>query len=163
MGSPSSPFLITTTEAAGLHLARLRTRAADFDPATRDRLLAGAMIPASIAGRAQKFRHWYREQVLQLFDSVDAIIAPATPITAPKLGQQTFMLDGVATPVRANAGIYTQPISFIGLPVVAVPVPLQPLPVAVQIITAPWREDLRLAIARALESAGAVRAPRPKI
>ena len=46
-------------------------------------------------------------------------------------------------PLRANIGVYTQPISFIGLPVVAVPVP-QPdgMPIAVQIITAPWREDV---------------------
>ena len=159
----AAAFLITTTEAASLHLDRLRTRAADFDPAIRDRLLAGAMIPASIAGRAQKFRRWYRGEVLQLFDSVDAILAPATPITAPLIGQQTFLHDGKEIPLRANIGIYTQPISFIGLPVVAVPVPLQPLPIAVQIITAPWREDVGLAIAHALERAGAAGAPRPKI
>ena len=54
-------------------------------------------------------------------------------------------------PVRANLGIYTQPISFIGLPVVAVPVPLAPLPIGVQIIAAPWREDVALRIAHALE------------
>ena len=44
------------------------------------------------------------------------------------------MLDGVELNVRANLGIYTQPISFIGLPVVVVPVPLEPLPIGVQII-----------------------------
>ena len=91
----------------------------------RDRLIAGAMIPASLVTKAQKFRRWYREQVLALFAGVDAILAPATPCTAPVIGQQTFVLDGVELPVRANLGIYTQPISFIGLPVVAVPVPLE--------------------------------------
>ena len=60
-------------------------------------------------------------------------------------------------------GIYTQPISFIGLPVVAVPVPLDPLPIAVQIITAPWREDVALRIAHALEKKGVVAAPRPSL
>ena len=90
----------------------------------RDRLIAGAMIPASYVAKAQKFRRWYREQVLALFADVDAILAPATPCTAPAIGQQTFTLDGVELNVRANLGIYTQPISFIGLPVVAVPVPL---------------------------------------
>jgi len=58
-------------------------------------------------------------------------------------------------------GLYTQPISFVGLPVVAVPVPLKPLPIGVQIIAAPWREDIALRIARALEADGAVAAPRP--
>ena len=147
--TPPAAFVITTTEAASLHLDRLRTRPQDFDPFARDRLLAGAMLPASFAVRAQKFRRWYREQVLALFETTDAIIVPATPCVAPRLGQTTFMLDGVETPLRANIGIYTQPISFIGLPVVCVPVPLKPLPIGVQIITAPWREDLGLAIAHA--------------
>ena len=86
--------------------------------------------------------------------SVDVILAPATPCIAPKIGQQTFMLDGVELPVRANIGIYTQPISFIGLPVVAVPVPLEPMPIGVQIIAAPWREDIALRVAHALEQHG---------
>ena len=74
------------------------------------------------------------------------------------------MLDGVEMPVRANIGIYTQPISFIGLPVVAVPVPLEPLPIGVQIIAAPWREDIALRVAHALEQrAASCAAPRPKL
>ena len=64
-------------------------------------------------------------------------------------------------PVRANMGIYTQPISFIGLPVVAVPVPLKPLPIGVQVIAPPWREDIALRIAHALEQMGVAAAPRP--
>ena len=159
----SAAFIITATEGASLHLNRLRRRARDFDPAVRDRLLAGAMTPASLVVKAQKFRRWYREQVLKLFDEVDAILAPATPCTAPLIGQQTFMHGDVELPVRANLGLYTQPISFIGLPVVAVPVPLTPLPIAVQIIAAPWREDVALRLAHALEAQGVVAAMRPPL
>ena len=65
--------------------------------------------------------------------------------------------------MRPNLGLYTQPMSFIGLPVVAVPVPLRPLPIGVQIIAAPWREDVALRIARTLEAAGVVAAPRPAL
>jgi 1-carboxybiuret hydrolase len=158
----AAAYTITTTEGASLHLDRLRKRPDDFDPAVRDRLLAGAMIPAPLVDRAQKFRRWYRAEVLELFKSVDVIIAPATPGVAPKLGQQTFVLDGVELPVRANIGIHTQPISFIGLPVVAVPLPLQPMPIGVQIIAAPWREDIALRVAYALERAGVVAAPPPE-
>jgi len=159
----AAAYVITTTEGAALHLDRLRKQARDFDPAVRDRLLAGAMVPATLADKAQIFRRWYRERVLDLFKTCDAILAPATPCTAPKIGQQTFTLDGVELPVRPNMGIYTQPISFIGLPVAAVPVPLSPLPIAVQIIAAPWREDIALRIAHALEQMGAVAAPRPNL
>ena len=158
----AAAYVITTCEGASLHLDRLRQRPRDFDPAVRDRLLAGAMVPAALVDRAQKFRRWYRAKVLELFETVDVLIAPATPCVAPKLGQVNFELDGVELPVRANIGIHTQPISFIGLPVVAVPIPLEPMPIGVQIIAAPWREDVALRVAHALEQAGVAAAPRPK-
>ncbi len=159
----SAAFIITASEGASLHLNRLRTRARDFDPAVRDRLIAGAMTPASLVVKAQKFRRWYRDHVVKLFEEVDAIIAPATPCTAPLIGQQTFMFGDTELPVRANLGLYTQPISFIGLPVVAVPVPLVPLPIGVQIIAAPWREDVALRLAHALEVKGVVAAMQPAL
>ena len=157
----AAAFVITASEGASLHLERLRTRAQDFDPAVRDRLIAGAMVPGSLVIKAQKFRRWYRGEVLKLFNEVDAILAPATPCTAPLIGQQTFMFGDTEMPVRPNLGLYTQPISFIGLPVVAVPVPLTPLPIAVQIIAPPWREDVALRIAHALEAQGVAAAMRP--
>jgi aspartyl-tRNA(Asn)/glutamyl-tRNA(Gln) amidotransferase subunit A len=159
----AAAYVITCTEGAALHMERLRSRPNDFDPAVRDRLIAGAMVPAALVVQAQKFRRWYQARVLELFREVDAVLLPATPCTAPLIGQQTFVLDGVELPVRANLGLYTQPISFIGLPVVAVPVPLTPLPIAVQIVAAPWREDVALRIAHALEKMGVVRAPQPAI
>ena len=159
----AAAYVITATEGASLHLERLRAQAGDFDPAVRDRLIAGAMVPAALVVQAQKFRRWYRDQVLKLFERYDAILAPATPCTAPTLGQQSFMLDGVDVPVRANVGVYTQPISFIGLPVAAVPVPLVPLPIGVQVIAAPWREDVALRVAHALEQMGVAAALRPNL
>ena len=156
-------FVITACESAALHLDRLRTRAADYDPAVRDRLIAGAMAPAALLVKAQKFRRWYRGEVMKMFAEVDAILAPATPCTAPLIGQQMFKFGDINMPVRANLGIYTQPISFIGLPVVAVPVPLTPLPIGVQIIAAPWREDVALRIAHTLETEGVVAAPQPAL
>jgi aspartyl-tRNA(Asn)/glutamyl-tRNA(Gln) amidotransferase subunit A len=158
----AAAYVITTTEGASLHLDRLRKRPNDFDPAVRDRLIAGAMVPAPMVDRAQKFRRWYRAKLMEIFKSVDLLIAPATPCTAPKLGQVNFVLDGVELPVRANIGIHTQPISFIGLPVVAVPVPLEPMPIGVQLIAPPWREDIALRVAYTLERMGAAAAPPPR-
>jgi aspartyl-tRNA(Asn)/glutamyl-tRNA(Gln) amidotransferase subunit A len=157
----AAAYVITTAEGASLHLDRLRKRPNDFEPAIRDRLISGAMIPAPLVDRAQKFRRWYRAQFLEIFKSVDLLIAPATPCVAPKIGQVSFVLDGVEMPVRPNIGIHTQPISFIGLPVVAVPVPLDPMPIGVQLIAPPWREDIALRVAYALERMGAVSAPPP--
>ncbi len=157
----AAAFVITGAEGAALHLERLRARPHDFDPAVRDRLIAGSMIPAVAVIRAQKFRRWYRDAVLQLFQDVDVLLAPATPCTAPSIGQTMLDLDGRQVPLRPNIGIFTQPISFVGLPVVAVPVPLSPLPIGVQVIAAPWREDIVLRVAHFLEQSGAVSAPNP--
>lgn len=157
----AAAFLITMSEGAALHLARLRDRPDAFDPEVRDRLLAGALLPAAWVQQAQKLRRHFRDEVVALFDKFDAIIAPSTPMTAPKLGQKTAMLGGVEMPLRPHIGIFTQPFSFIGLPVVSVPVwlPGETLPIGVQIIAAPWREDIPLRIAHQLELSGAVRAP----
>jgi 1-carboxybiuret hydrolase len=151
----AAAYVITAAEGAALHRDRLRDRAADFDPAVRDRLIAGSAIPATWVTKAQRFRRWYRERVLQLFNDVDVILAPATPCRAPKIGETTFTLDGVTMPLRPNIGIFTQPVSFVGLPVVAVPVWIDgDLPLGVQVIAAPWQESHALRVARALEQSG---------
>ena len=150
----AAAYVITTVEGAALHLDRLRTRPQDFDPAVRDRLIAGAMVPGAFYAQAQRFRRWYQAQVLRLFDDVDAILAPATPCPAPLIGQVTIEVNGQVVPARASLGLLTQPFSFIGLPVVAVPVVRPGLPVGVQVIAAPWREDVALRIALGLERQG---------
>ncbi|MDQ0467725.1 AtzE family amidohydrolase [Labrys wisconsinensis] len=157
----AAAFLITTTEGAALHLERLRRRPGDFDPAVRDRLIAGAMIPASFVAQAHKFRRWFQGAVAELFETVDIVLAPATPCRAPKLGQAVMSVGGEMLPVRANLGLYTQPISFIGLPVAAVPVWTagERLPIGVQVIGPAWREDLVLRVAGALEAMGIAAAP----
>ncbi|EWY37385.1 amidase [Skermanella stibiiresistens SB22] len=156
----AAAYVITTAEGGNLHLDRLRTQAADFDPATRDRLLAGAMVPASWYLQAQRFRRWYHDRVMELFGHVDIILAPATPCVAPPIGQQTMVLDGVEMLVRPNIGIFTQPLSLIGLPVVAVPVRRgSGMPIGVQVVAAPGREDLALRVAAVLEEMGVCAAP----
>jgi aspartyl-tRNA(Asn)/glutamyl-tRNA(Gln) amidotransferase subunit A len=157
----AAAFVITTIEGGNLHLDRLRSRAMDYDPATRDRFLAGALLPAGWYLAAQRFRAWYRARVRALFEEVDVILAPATPLPAPRIGEQTMTLNGATVPLRPNIGLYTQPLSFIGLPVVCVPGARSPegLPLGVQVIAAPWQEEKALIVAAALERAGVARCP----
>ncbi|MFK7966928.1 MAG: AtzE family amidohydrolase [Burkholderiaceae bacterium] len=161
----AAAFLITAAESAGLHLPRLRTRAADFDPMMRDRLLAGTMIPGPWVTHAQRFRRWYQRECAALFESVDLIITPATPTVAPAFGQPVVTLDGVDVPVRQAIGLYTQPISFAGLPAITVPYwgAGNRLPIGVQLIAAPWREALLVRAACLLERAGVCVARQPDI
>jgi 1-carboxybiuret hydrolase len=114
----ASAYVITAAEGAALHLDRLRACATEFDPAVRDRLIAGALMPAGFVVRAQRFRRWFQAETRALFERVDVIVAPATPCVAPVIGQQTLDLDGAEVPLRPNLGLFTQSISFVGLPVV---------------------------------------------
>lgn len=157
----AAAFVITAGESAALHLPRLRSRAADFDPNMRDRLLAGAMMPAGWLVQAQRFRRWYIGQVRKAMAGTDILLAPATPTTAFELGQKEVMLDGRTLPARQAIGPYTQPISFAGLPVVTVPVwlPDAALPIGVQLIGLPWQEGRLLKAAWQLEQQGVCRAP----
>jgi aspartyl-tRNA(Asn)/glutamyl-tRNA(Gln) amidotransferase subunit A len=156
----AAAYVITAIEGAQLHLPRLRTRPQDFDPDTRERFMAGALLPGAWYVKAQRFRRQYRARVLKLFEEVDVILAPATPCTAPKLGQTMMTLGGIELPVRANLGVFTQPISFIGLPVAVAPLQRPGgLPIGVQLIAKPYNEQAALRVAAHLQKLGVAAAP----
>ncbi|MEY2687937.1 MAG: hypothetical protein RL375_2135 [Pseudomonadota bacterium] len=159
----AAAFLISNAEGANLHLADLKQRPDDFEPLSRDRFLAGALLPATWLVQAQRMRRWFARHVAASFADVDVLLAPATPCVAPVLGTEWLTLNGQRLPARPSLGLLAQPISCIGLPVCTVPVwgahASLDLPVGVQIIAAPWREDLVLRVAQHLEAAGVVNAP----
>jgi len=159
----AAAFVLTSASGGDLHFASLRSRAGDFDPATRDRLLAGALVPAHMVLQAQRLRSLFNVQLLEAFRHHDLLIAPATPCTAPLLGQPTIDVAGEAVPARANIGLLTQPLSFVGLPIVAVPVCNGSLPIGVQLIAPPWREDLALQAAAHLERLSVAALPESEI
>jgi 1-carboxybiuret hydrolase len=157
----AAAFLITNAEGAALHLRELRSRAADFEPLSRDRFLAGALLPAAWPLQAQRLRRWFALRAAELFGEVDILLAAATPCVAPALGTEWIEINGQRLPARPSLGLLTQPISFIGLPVCAAPVwgCHESMPIGVQVIAAPWREDLALRVAHHLQVAGVVRSP----
>jgi aspartyl-tRNA(Asn)/glutamyl-tRNA(Gln) amidotransferase subunit A len=163
----AAAFVITGAEAGALHRQRLKTRYEEFEPASRDRLVAGSLIPATWVVGAQQARRKVYLEALELFERFDVLLAPAAPDIAPELGSESFTINGRTVPTRATLGILTQPISCIGLPACAAP--LWPdddgrgMPVGVQLIAAPWREDLCLAAAAQLERAGVAHARGPDL
>jgi AtzE family amidohydrolase len=147
-------MIVTAVEGSAVHLRSLQARPADFDPMTRDRFIAGALLPGEAYVRAQGFRRAYQEAFRHLFEQVDILVTPATPIPAPAIGQDEVELDGRRLPARPHLGRFTQPISFIGLPALVVPVGGAGLPIGVQLIAAPQREADLLCAARFLEAQG---------
>ncbi len=150
-------FIITAAEGGALHAHRLRDHASEYDPAVRGRLIAGALIPAEWYVRAQRFRTYTKRAFDELFAGHDVLLAPATPHPATLIGQQTITIDGITSDVRPNVGVFTQPITLGGVPVVTVPVRFPGhLPLGVQLIGRPGSDTMLLALASVLESRGVV-------
>jgi 1-carboxybiuret hydrolase len=156
----AAAFMITGAEGGALHLDTLRTHYGGFEPHSRDRFLAGALTPAAWYVKAQRFRAWFRAQARTLFSHYDVLVAPATPVSATPLGDEWLEIGGARLPLRPSMGLLTQPISCIGLPVVAAPIAgIGTLPIGVQLIAPPWREDWCLRATAQLERDGVARAP----
>ncbi len=153
----AAAFIITASEGGSLHLDDLRQRVEDFEPLSVDRFISGALQPADWYLKAQRFRRIYRDRVNALFGHWDVLIAPATPVASPRIGTEWLEIGGARHPSRAAMGLLTQPVSFAGCPVVAAPMWPEGtggMPIGVQIIAAPWREDLALRAAQVLQQAG---------
>ncbi|AHI24596.1 amidase [Komagataeibacter xylinus] len=150
----ASAFLISAAEGGNLHLPRLRRRSMQYDPATRGRLMAGAMLPAATFVQAQRFRRWFRDHVHAALAQADVLVAPATVGVAPRIDQPSIVVDGKTVSARANLGIFTQPISLAGLPVLAAPLAVDGLPLGIQLIGAPGGEAKLFAVAAELQRAG---------
>ena len=151
----SAAYVITAAEGGARHLPALRERPEAFDPATRDRLLAGAVIPAVGLLTAQRFKAWFDRQMEQFWREVDVVLAPCVPCVAPKIDDPTIEIDGARVAARASLGMLTQPISLAGCPALAAPL-LRPgqLPLGIQLVAAPGREGRLFALAEQLELAG---------
>jgi aspartyl-tRNA(Asn)/glutamyl-tRNA(Gln) amidotransferase subunit A len=166
----AAAYIVTGAEGGALHRPRLIEQYADFGPASRSRLVAGGLIPASWVIQAQRVRRHAYTEAMQLFERFDLLIAAAAPAIAPRVGQETLVINGRSIATKAGLGVLTQPISCIGLPVCTVPIwpgegdseEERALPVGVQFIAAPWRESLCLAAARTLEQAGIAEIRRPR-
>lgn len=151
----AAAMIVTAVEGAELHLPDLIGRAAEFDPKTRARFLAGALVPGAWYSHAQRFRRWYCKELSAQFRSVDVILAPATPYPAFPIGQAFIEVEGQKVSAAGHLGVFTQPLSFAGLPALSAPVAQSgSLPLGVQIVAAPWREDLLFRVAATAEEIG---------
>ena len=157
----SAAFCLTAFEGGRLHLEDLERAIDAYDPAVGTRLLAGALLPVSVYEAAKAFQSRFRQAVEERFSDFDVLLAPVTVGSAPPIGQSTMRLAGAETSVRKNLGVFTQPISFIGAPVLTAPITGPGLPIGVQLIGAPGREDLVFAAAAQLERLGVAAARTP--
>lgn len=149
-------------EAAAVHEPYLRKRRSSYGEDVRTLLDMGRVIPAVDYVQAQRLRRRILGVYLDILRRVDALLVPATPMTAPRIGQKTVEIGGLSEDTRIAATRLLRGINLLGLPVLALPAGLSSagLPIGCQLIGRPWEEPLLLRIGAALEArTGFVRRP----
>lgn len=134
-------------------------------PQYRDAKLIGADVWALIEqGRlvsavdyltAQKLRTVFRKEFDRIWKTVDVIITPATPVTAPRTDENQINIDGYNEDTRMASTRMARAINLIGEPALSMPcgVSSNGLPIGLQLITAPFRDSWLLRVGRAVEEA----------
>lgn len=140
---------ITHAEALGLHRERLEREPQRFGEDVRRRLELGREIDgAELAQAIARMRAW-RAQMLRVFDEVDLVLTPVTPVSAPLIEDAEM----IATTARLTRFTYAWSLAW--LPAAALPSGLDDdgLPTGVQLAAAPWRDELPLRAGHAFQQA----------
>jgi aspartyl-tRNA(Asn)/glutamyl-tRNA(Gln) amidotransferase subunit A len=109
---------------------------------------------------AQRLRRVLIAEFRRLFERIDCLFTPATPIPAPRIGQGTVSVGGVEEDTRLASTRFVRAVNVLGFPALSLPCGFTPagLPAGLQIIGPPFSEARLLAIGAALEAAGGCRA-----
>jgi aspartyl-tRNA(Asn)/glutamyl-tRNA(Gln) amidotransferase subunit A len=140
-------------EAAEIHMKWLQTRSEDYGEDVRKMLMQGTEVSAVDYIRALKFRKDLMNEFVTLLQNLDVLIMPTTPITAPEFDEQTVVIGDETLPIYQALSRNTIAFDSTGLPAVNVPAGFSSndMPVGVQIVGAPFKEEKILSLAYAYE------------
>jgi aspartyl-tRNA(Asn)/glutamyl-tRNA(Gln) amidotransferase subunit A len=143
---------ISLPEAANWHAATLDSRAADYQPAVRQRLELGRTISAVSYLHARDAREMLGGAVDAALDGCSALVLPTLPIVAPPLGANEVMMDsGQTLTVRAAMLRLTQLFNVTGHPAISLPIPTSGMPVGLQLVGRRDKTEELLAVAMTCE------------
>jgi aspartyl-tRNA(Asn)/glutamyl-tRNA(Gln) amidotransferase subunit A len=147
--------VILLSEASAVLEPHLESRAS-FGADVLTRLDQGRLIPATDYINAQRLRRRLRVEFDKLWTDVDCIFTPATPNTAPRIGETTVNLGGRDEDARLAATRLARGINVLGLPALSIPCGLSGsgLPVGLQIVGPAFDEATILKVGAALEDGG---------
>ncbi len=148
-------WVISSAEAADYHRTTLLKQGADYSPLVRRRLLRGRLLPAADYVRAQRLRRRLAEELAATAAGFDALVLPLSPVPAYDLHDRSVQLPTGVEDASSAVTRYTPLFSLTGWPALAVPCGLTPgrLPIGMQVVTAPDREEMALRVARTFERA----------
>ncbi|MEA2636696.1 MAG: aspartyl-tRNA(Asn)/glutamyl-tRNA(Gln) amidotransferase subunit [Chloroflexota bacterium] len=139
-------------EASAVHSRWIRTRPRAYGADVRTRLQLGVLVGGADYLLAQRMRGRLRTAIGRVFQDVDVLLLPTTPITAPVIGDRTVRWHNGEEPVDGALVRLTAPFNLTGLPALSVPFGYAGgLPVGVQVV-GPWMNEARvLAVGRLIE------------
>jgi aspartyl-tRNA(Asn)/glutamyl-tRNA(Gln) amidotransferase subunit A len=155
--SQESATNIALAEATHYHQSQqfYPARMADYGSDVSGRLEMGSQVRAVHYLRGFEVKREVEKDFDSAFESVDAILAPAVPIAAPRIGDDELIIAGEKETVRSALVRLNRPANLTGHPAIAIPCGFtrEGLPVALQLIGPKWGEATLLAIAFAFEQA----------
>ena len=124
-----------------------------FDSGTRARIARGLAMPANLYLRAQRRRPAVQSAMLRAMAEVDVLVTPGAGAEAPRLADLTVLMNNERAPVADIAPRNTMIFDYVGFPALMIPsgVGVEGLPVAIQIVGAPFRDVLCLAVGASLQ------------
>jgi aspartyl-tRNA(Asn)/glutamyl-tRNA(Gln) amidotransferase subunit A len=141
-----------------------KTREYGFGPEVTRRVMLGTYaLSSGYYGayylKAQQARTLIRQDFERVFQDVDALVTPTSPVTAFKIGEKT------GDPVQMYLiDVCTLPVNIAGLPGLSVPCGFSDgLPVGMQLIGPHFSEEILLRTAHAYEAATEWSSARPEI
>jgi aspartyl-tRNA(Asn)/glutamyl-tRNA(Gln) amidotransferase subunit A len=158
---------IAMAEATRYHESQgyFPARAAEYGDDVRKRLEMGREVRAVDYLNAFAVKREIEKEFQAAYARVDAIIAPALPIAAPRLGENEVMIEGEKETVRSALVRLNRPANLTGDPAIAIPCGFTHagLPIGLQLIGAHWSEARLLAIALTYEDATEWHKQHPKL
>ena len=147
--------LITVGEALSYHWKWLKKRSSDYGADVRERMKLNENQRTVDYLQAQEKRRLYTQSFLEIFDSVDVLVAPSLPVPPPLIGQKEISWGRTKEDVRAALLRMTRPGNLTGLPAISLPCGLTAdgLPVGLQILGRHCDEPTLLRVAHAYEQA----------
>jgi 1-carboxybiuret hydrolase len=140
-----------------LHAGAVRDNPRGFSGEVRALLVLGEPL-LEHAHLVAQARRSLTAQTAALYDhfALDAFLTPTTACVAPPRRSRTVMLGSRAVPVSAALTRFTAWAPVTGMPALSVPAPGAGIPVGIQLMARPWREDIcaRIAAAVATGTAG---------
>jgi aspartyl-tRNA(Asn)/glutamyl-tRNA(Gln) amidotransferase subunit A len=144
--------IILLAEASALYQPYF-SRREDFGADVLALLDQGRLVPATDYVNAQRIRKMLLGEFSALFSTIDCLLTPTTPITAPLIGQKQVEIDGEVLDTRLTTTRLVRGINVLGFPALSMPCgnSAQGLPIGLQLIGRPFEEYLLLALGDALE------------